>query len=87
MRPRRPRRAPWAGAVSRIDHPGHALTYAVRLLDEPDSFTDADIDELHAHGWSDRILADVVGLVALNQLTGSFNLIAGLEPVPATPAA
>jgi hypothetical protein len=30
--------------------------------------------------WSDRVLADVVGLVALNQLTGSFNLVAGLEP-------
>jgi hypothetical protein len=32
------------------------------------------------HGWSDRVLADVVGLVALNQLTGAFNLVAGLEP-------
>jgi hypothetical protein len=28
-----------------------------------------------------RVLADVVGLVALNQLTGAFNLVAGLEPI------
>lgn len=63
------------------------LTYAVRVLTEPESITDRDIAELRGHGWSDRVLADVVGLVALNQLTGSFNLIAGLEPVPAVPAA
>jgi AhpD family alkylhydroperoxidase len=56
------------------------LTYAVRVLTEPGSLTDADLAELRRHGWSDRVLADVVGLVALNQLTGSFNLLAGLEP-------
>lgn len=63
------------------------LTYAVRVLTEPDSLTDTDIAELRAHGWTDRDLGDVVGLVALNQLTGSFNLVAGLEPAPAVPAA
>ncbi|MDN5748998.1 MAG: alkylhydroperoxidase, partial [Pseudonocardia sp.] len=77
-----------AHAGSAIDAREAALlTYAVRVLTEPDSLTDADITDLHAHGWTDRVLADVVGLVALNQLTGSFNLIAGLEPVPAAPAA
>ena len=50
------------------------------MLTEPSTLTDADVDELRAHGWSDRALADVVGLVALNQLTGAFNLVAGLEP-------
>ncbi|WP_310973750.1 MULTISPECIES: hypothetical protein [unclassified Amycolatopsis] len=30
------------------------------------------------HGWSDRVLADAVALLSLNQLTGSFNLLAGL---------
>lgn len=63
------------------------LTYAVRVLTEPDSITDRDVADLRGHGWPDRVLADVVGLVALNQLTGSFNLIAGLEPVPVTSAA
>lgn len=63
------------------------ITYAVRVLTEPASLTDADIDELRARGWTDRVLADVVGLVALNQLTGSFNLVAGLEPAEPTRAA
>lgn len=66
------------------------LTYAVRVLTEPSSVTDADVEELRAHGWSDRILADVVGLVALNQLTGSFNLVAGVpldRPAETRPAA
>lgn len=47
---------------------------------EPASLTDRDITELRDHGWPDRVIADVVGLVALNQLTGSFNLVAGLQP-------
>ena len=56
------------------------LTYAVRVLTEPASINDADLADLRARGWSDRVIGDVVGLVALNQLTGSFNLVAGLEP-------
>ena len=56
------------------------ITYAVRVLTEPNTITEADIRELRAHGWSDRVVADVIGLVALNQLTGAFNLVAGLEP-------
>jgi AhpD family alkylhydroperoxidase len=31
-------------------------------------------------GLSDEEIAEVVGLVALQQLTGSFNLVAGIEP-------
>jgi hypothetical protein len=31
-------------------------------------------------GYDDRQILDVVALVALQQLTGSFNLVAGLEP-------
>jgi AhpD family alkylhydroperoxidase len=56
------------------------ITYAMRVLTEPNTITDDDVAELRRHGWSDRIIADVVGLVALNQLTGAFNLVAGLEP-------
>jgi hypothetical protein len=51
-----------------------------RVLTEPSTIADDDLAELRLHGWSDRIIADVVGLVALNQLTGAFNLVAGLEP-------
>ncbi|MBE1575407.1 carboxymuconolactone decarboxylase family protein [Amycolatopsis roodepoortensis] len=59
------------------------IAYAVRVLAEPASLGDEDIAELREHGWSDQIIADTVGLVSLNLLTGSFNLVAGLEPTPA----
>ncbi|MEU4250371.1 carboxymuconolactone decarboxylase family protein [Amycolatopsis sp. NPDC026612] len=54
------------------------VTLAVRLLVEPSSIEDADIASIRECGWSDRILGDLVALVALNQLTGSFNLLVGL---------
>ncbi|MFI8926953.1 carboxymuconolactone decarboxylase family protein [Streptomyces sp. NPDC053474] len=47
---------------------------------EPTSITDEQIAALRAHGHSDRAIADVVGVVALNVLTGAFNLLAGLTP-------
>jgi AhpD family alkylhydroperoxidase len=56
------------------------IAMAVRILAEPSSITDEDVAGLRAHGWSDRIIAELPGLVALNQLTGTFNLLAGLEP-------
>ncbi|MFG1702631.1 carboxymuconolactone decarboxylase family protein [Nonomuraea sp. M3C6] len=57
---------------------------AVRVLAEPSSITDEDVKELRAHGWSDRIIAELVGLVTLNLLTGAFNLLGGLEPAEET---
>lgn len=56
------------------------LSFAVRVLAEPATLVDRDLAELREHGWSDRVVGDVVGLVALNQLTGSFNLVAGNQP-------
>lgn len=56
------------------------LAFAVRVLAEPSTITADDLAELRDHGWTDRVIADVTGLVALNQLTGSFNLVAGIEP-------
>ncbi|WP_207756428.1 carboxymuconolactone decarboxylase family protein [Nonomuraea cypriaca] len=57
---------------------------AVRVLVEPSSITDADVAELRAHGWSDRIIAEIVGVVTLNLLTGAFNLLVGLQPAERT---
>ena len=51
-----------------------------RVHVQPSSIAAADIDELRRLGYRDRDILDVVGLVALNVLTGSFNLVAGLEP-------
>ncbi|OXM75173.1 MULTISPECIES: carboxymuconolactone decarboxylase family protein [Amycolatopsis] len=59
------------------------VEFAVRVLAEPASRTDDDVAGLRAHGWSERVIAEVVGLVSLNLLTGAFNLVAGIEP--ATP--
>ncbi|MEU8144286.1 carboxymuconolactone decarboxylase family protein [Nonomuraea sp. NPDC048901] len=56
------------------------IALAVRVLAEPSAITDEDVAEVRAHGWSDRIVAEIVGVVALNLLTGAFNLLVGLEP-------
>ncbi|MEU9339453.1 carboxymuconolactone decarboxylase family protein [Streptomyces sp. NPDC048290] len=56
------------------------ITLALQLYREPTSITDEQIGALRAHGHSDRAIADVAGIVALNILTGSFNLLAGLTP-------
>ena len=56
------------------------IAFAVRVLAEPSGISDDDVAGLRAHGWSDRVIADVVGVVALNLLTGAFNLVAGIEP-------
>ncbi|MEU8797310.1 carboxymuconolactone decarboxylase family protein [Spirillospora sp. NPDC048819] len=56
------------------------IEYALRVLTEPSSITNDDVTALREHQWSDRIIAEVVGLVTLNMLTGAFNLIAGIQP-------
>jgi AhpD family alkylhydroperoxidase len=56
------------------------IAVALRVLAEPSSITDEDVAELRSHGWSDRGIAEIVGVVALNLLTGAFNLLVGLQP-------
>ncbi|AZK96586.1 MULTISPECIES: carboxymuconolactone decarboxylase family protein [Streptomyces] len=56
------------------------IALGLRVHREPASITDEQITALREHGYSDRAIADVVGVVALNVLTGSFNLLAGLTP-------
>lgn len=55
------------------------LQFAQRVHVDPSSLSDDDVEVLGQLGFSDREILDVVGLVALNVLTGSFNLLAGLE--------
>ncbi|MFH9138661.1 carboxymuconolactone decarboxylase family protein [Streptomyces sp. NPDC017524] len=64
------------------DDPGIAaiIALALQVHREPTSITDAQVVALREHGYSDRAIADVVGVVALNVLTGAFNLLAGLTP-------
>ncbi|MGX2997718.1 carboxymuconolactone decarboxylase family protein [Streptomyces sp. JNUCC 64] len=62
------------------------IALALRIHREPASITDEHIAALREHGHGDRVIADVVGVVALNVLTGSFNLLAGLSPEGGTHA-
>lgn len=57
------------------------VAFGMQVYVEPTAITDAEVEELQDLGYSDREIADVVGLVALNVLTGAFNLVAGLQPV------
>lgn len=56
------------------------VAYGQQVDTDPASVTAETIDELRALGHRDRDLLDVVALVALNVLTGTFNLVTGLEP-------
>lgn len=47
---------------------------------DPASVTAETIEGLGRLGYRDRDVLDVVALVALNVLTGTFNLVTGLEP-------
>lgn len=64
------------------EDPGIAaiIALALQVYREPASITDAQVIAVREHGYSDRAIADVVGIVALNILTGAFNLLAGLTP-------
>ena len=54
--------------------------YGLQVYEVPSTITTAQVEELRGLGYTDREIADVVGLVALNVLTGTFNLAAGLSP-------
>ncbi len=56
------------------------VEFAHRVDTDPASVTGDDIEALRRLGHRERDILDVVGLVALNVLTGTFNLVAGLEP-------
>lgn len=56
------------------------VAYGLQVHVAPDTITTAQVEELRGLGYTDREIADVVGLVALNVLTGVFNLVAGLSP-------
>jgi len=63
------------------------VAFALRVLAEPASITSDDVTELRQHGWHDPVIAEVVGLVTLNLMTGAFNLVAGIKPATESAAA
>jgi AhpD family alkylhydroperoxidase len=56
------------------------VEFGLQVYTAPAKITDEQIQDLRIYGYKDREIADVVGLVALNVLTGAFNLVAGLQP-------
>jgi uncharacterized peroxidase-related enzyme len=58
------------------------VAYGLQVIAAPGEVSDAQIDELRGHGYTDEQIAEVVGLVSLQLLTGGLNLVAGIEPTP-----
>jgi uncharacterized peroxidase-related enzyme len=59
------------------------VAFGQQVIAAPAEITDADVERLRAHGYSDEQIAEVVGIVSLMLLTGAFNLVVGLEPATA----
>lgn len=58
------------------------VAFGQQLIAAPSEVSDQQIDELRAFGYSDEQIAEVVGLVSLQLLTGAFNLVAGIHSTP-----
>jgi uncharacterized peroxidase-related enzyme len=55
------------------------VAFGQQLIAAPSEVSDQQIDELRGFGYSDEQIAEVVGLVSLQLLTGAFNLVAGID--------
>jgi AhpD family alkylhydroperoxidase len=58
------------------------VAFAQQVLTAPADIADADLERLRALGYRDEQIAEVAGLVALQLLTGAFNLMAGIHATP-----
>ena len=56
------------------------VAYGQQLIAAPAEVSDAQVAGLREFGYADDQIAEVVALVALQLLTGAFNLVAGIEP-------
>jgi uncharacterized peroxidase-related enzyme len=56
------------------------VAFGQQVIASPAEVTDEQVDELRALGYTDEQIAEVVGLVSLQMLTGAFNLVAGIHP-------
>jgi AhpD family alkylhydroperoxidase len=58
------------------------VAFAQQVLAAPAAIGDAEFERLHEHGYDDEQIAEVVGLVSLQLLSGAFNLVAGIHAPP-----
>jgi alkylhydroperoxidase family enzyme len=54
------------------------VAFGLQIYTTPAAISDEQVSELRELGYSDREIADAVGVMALNVLTGTFNLVAGV---------
>jgi uncharacterized peroxidase-related enzyme len=59
------------------------VAFGQQIIAAPAEVSDEQVDTLRGHGYTDEQIAEVVGLVSLQFLTGAFNLVSGIHP--ATP--
>jgi len=58
------------------------VAFGQQVIAAPGDVTDEQIDDLRGRGYTDEQIAEVIGLVSLQLLTGALNLVAGIEPGP-----
>jgi uncharacterized peroxidase-related enzyme len=63
------------------------VSFGQQVLAAPAEVTNEHLEALRAHGYTDEQIAEVVGLVSLQLLTGAFNLVAGIHPTTTTRSA
>jgi uncharacterized peroxidase-related enzyme len=63
------------------------VAFAQQVLVAPAEVTNEQVQELRDVGYSEEQIAEVPGLVALNVLTGAFNLVAGIHPTTSSRSA
>ena len=63
------------------------VAFGQQVIAAPAEVTDEQVDELRELGYTDEQIAEVVGLVSLQLLTGAFNLVAGIHPSTTTRSA
>jgi uncharacterized peroxidase-related enzyme len=56
------------------------VAFGQQVIAAPSEVSDQQVEELRALGYTDEQIAEVVGLVSLQLLTGAFNLVAGIHP-------
>jgi AhpD family alkylhydroperoxidase len=58
------------------------VAFGQQVVAAPSEVSDEQIDALRGFGYRDEQIAEVVGLVSLQLLTGAFNLVAGIHSTP-----
>jgi AhpD family alkylhydroperoxidase len=56
------------------------VAFGQQVLVAPSEVSDEQIEGLRELGYTDEQIAEVPALVALNVMTGAFNLVAGIHP-------